>query len=234
MPVRRWLTTTPGRLRIGSLIVVGALLLTGIVAALATATRDDATQTVADEATPELVAAESLFAVLADADATALTTYLAPGTETPAQRARYERDIELAAVHLAGLGAAERRARGTARGRRDREELPNYTGDVEASRAEARAGHSVSSSYLRLASAIMRDQILPQATKLYEHAAGRLDQAYQDGTSSTPIVLVIVAALLALLLLLASSCSSTRTCTGSSTSVWRGRRWCSRSCWPGR
>jgi hypothetical protein len=204
MPVRRWLATTPGRLRVASVVVVAALLLAGVVAGLATSARRDATGVVVDRATPELVAAESLFAALADADAAASSAYLKAGTESPELRRRYERDIDLAGRHLARLATAAgqaptaRRAVSTIA-----RQLPTYTGFIEASRAEDRHADSVSSSYLRSASTVMREEILPQATVLYTHAAERLDDSYRSGTSTTEIVLVIGAGVLGFALLLA-------------------------------
>src|SRR3954466_7172805 len=62
-PGRRWAPAppppppppAPGRLRLASIIVVAVLLLTGLVAALATTERRAATHAVADQATAELV-----------------------------------------------------------------------------------------------------------------------------------------------------------------------------------
>ncbi len=203
MPVRRWLATTPGRLRLASVVLVAALVLAGVVAGLAASARRDATRTVVDRATPELVAAESLFAALADADAAASSAYLKAGTEPPELRRRYERDIELAGRHLARLGTAAgdaplaRRAVSAIA-----QHLPTYTGYIEDSRTEDRHANSVSSAYLRAASTVMREKILPQATVLYTHAAERLDDSYRSGTSTTQIVLVIAAGVLAFALLL--------------------------------
>ncbi len=203
MPVRRWLGTTPGRLRVGSVLAVAALALVGLVGVVATAARRDATHTVGKDATPALVAAQGLFAVLADADAAMLSGYLDPSLDSTELRERYELDIERAGRFLALLGSSGGAPEVRSAVATIAHELPSYAADVEASRAEARTGHSVSSSYLRLASKTMREDILPQATVLYEHAAAQLDEAYDMGTSSTQVVWLVGSALVALGLLLA-------------------------------
>jgi hypothetical protein len=60
----------------------------------------------------------------------------------------------------------------------------------------------VGNAYLRQASKLMREEILPAATVLYAHAASRLDDAYASGTSATEVVLLVVVGAVALLLLL--------------------------------
>jgi len=202
MPVRRWLATTPGRLRLASIIVVAVLLLTGLVAALATTERRAATHAVADQATAELVTAENLIAALADADAAASTAYLTPGIEPKALRARYDDDVDVAGDDVArlataaGTDPAARHAVGEIA-----QLLPQYTARIEASRANDRLGKSVSSAYLRGASALMRDEMIPAASLVYRHASRRLDDAYGSGTATTEIVMVAVVGAVALLLL---------------------------------
>jgi hypothetical protein len=204
MPFGRWMVTTPGRLRVASIALVAVLVLVGVAAALATESRRDATHTVAQQATPELVAAESLFAALADADAAASTAYLQPGVDSVDLRHRYDDDIEVAGRHLtlvAGAAGTSPKARHAVRV--ISQQMPVYTGLVEAARANDRQGNSVSSAYLRDASRVMREDILPQATIVYEHAAHQLDDAYRSGTSSTDILLVAGVGIVALALLVA-------------------------------
>jgi hypothetical protein len=203
MPVRRWLATTPGRLRLASIVLVAALVLVGVVAGLATTARRDATRSVADEGTTELVTAENLIAALADADAATSTAYLRPGIEPQDLRQRYDDDIETAGRYLARLAAATGTAPDARRAVQTiSKTLPTYTAKIEASRANDRLGKSVSSSYLRSASMLMREEILPAATVVYTHASGRLDDAYRSGTSMTEIALVAGVGAIALAVLI--------------------------------
>jgi hypothetical protein len=204
MSLRRWLRTTPGRLRTASVVLLLGLLIVGIVAGVAANARGNAARAVGLDAVPELVATEDLYGSLADADATASIIFLKAGGEAPALRERYERDIREAGNHLAAVArevsssAQERAAVNTIA-----KQLPIYTGFVETARANSRLGQPVGAAYLNAASALMRDEILPAATTVYEHAATRLDDEYQSGTSTTEIVLVVVAGTVVLGLLIA-------------------------------
>ena len=81
MPWRRWLTTTPGRLRSASTLLVIGLLVFAAVTTAATEARSRAAGTVATTSAPELVTAENLYGNLADADATASTIFLRAGQD---------------------------------------------------------------------------------------------------------------------------------------------------------
>jgi hypothetical protein len=203
MPIRRWFTTTPGRLRLASLVLVVVLVLILIVTAAASKARENAANAVDRASGPELVAAEDLYVALADADATASTTFLKAGLEDPSQRQHYVDDInnagkQLAVVSkLAGSSADSRVALRTIN-----EQLPVYTGLVEEARANSRQGFPVGAAYLRRASTTMHGTMLPAATTLYEHAAELLSDNYKSGTSTTEIVLVTVGGMLVLVLLI--------------------------------
>ena len=202
MSLRRWLTTTPGRMRASSVLILVGLVVVGIVAASAASVRGSAARAVGLEAAPELVAAEDLYGSLADADATASIIFLKAGRESPALRDRYERDVRAAGNRLAALAhdvtssQSELNAVSTIS-----KQLPIYAGDVETARANGRLGFPVGEAYLKSASSLMHDEMLPAATTLYEHAATRLDDEYRSGTSTTEIVLVVVGGLAVLALL---------------------------------
>jgi hypothetical protein len=203
MSLRRWLATTPGRLQASSVLILVGLVAFGAVAVTAATARGNAARAVGLEAAPELVAAEDLYGSLADADATASIIFLKAGLEATRLRDRYERDLRDAGDHLAALSQEvasaprERAALATISNR-----LPIYADYVGTARANGRLGHPVGAAYLKKASSIMRDQMLPAATALYEHAAARLDDEYRSGTSTTEIVLVVVGGLAVLALLI--------------------------------
>jgi hypothetical protein len=202
MPAQRWLRTTPGRLRLWSVVLVVGVLVVGIVAGTAANARGNAARSVGSVAAPELVAAESLYGSLADADATASIIFLKAGRESPVLRRRYEADIRRAGQQLAtvasqsGGSSAERAAiQDISR------QLPLYTGYVETARTNSRLGYPVGAAYLRQASTLMRGTLLPAATTVYERAATRLDDAYRSGTSTTEIILVLAVGAIVLALL---------------------------------
>jgi hypothetical protein len=83
-------------------------------------------------------------------------------------------------------------------------QLPVYAGLVEAARANNRQDLPVGAAYLREASALMRDQVLPATDRLYQIEANRLDHSYQSGASALDVIGVIIGAagLLAALILI--------------------------------
>jgi hypothetical protein len=202
MPWRRWLTTTPGRLRSASALLVVGLLVFAVVTTVATEARSRAAAAVATQSAPELVTAENLYGNLADADATASTIFLRAGQEPRALRQRYLDDIAAAGRQLANVSRAGGASPAAQRAVRTiSERLPAYTGLVESARANNAQGFPVGAAYLKQASATMHDEILPAATDLYRDAARQLRDNYEDGTSTLTLVVVLVAgvAMLALL-----------------------------------
>ena len=197
------MATTPGRLRAASIVLVVAIAVLGVLAAVTAAARADAADAVALEATPELLTAQDLYGALAQADATASTSYLRAGQEAASVRRHYKAELRAAGGYLAtvaqspDLSADARRAVRTIS-----EQLGVYREKMASARFNIRQGNSVGNAYLRQASKLMREEILPAATVLYAHAASRLDDAYASGTSATEVVLLVTAGALALLLLL--------------------------------
>jgi hypothetical protein len=182
--------------------VVLAALLAGLALGAVTAVRRDATNSVATRDEPLMLAADQLYASLSDADATAATTYLRGGTEPPGLRARYLGDIRRA---TAQLGALNRRVQGTTDLSAVGEigaGLPVYTGLIETARANNRQGFPVGAAYLREASLLMRQQILPAAQRLYATQSQRLSDNQRSGTSSTGLVAALIACGVALAVLL--------------------------------
>jgi len=201
--IRPRLTTTPGRLRLAAVLLAFGAIAFGALAASAVSTRLQAAHSVATDTEPLLVTAEGLYASLSDADATAATTFLTGGLEAPAQRERYASDLRAASGQLATLArqaggyAQTRAAIGTLA-----TQLPVYSGLVETARADNRQGFPVGAAYLRQASTLMREQVLPAAGQLYKVEARRLSGDYRSGVS-TGTLLTVIAVLCAMLGLLA-------------------------------
>ena len=81
--------------------------------------------------------------------------------------------------------------------------LPIYSGLIESARANNRQGFPVGAAYLRPASDLMRTQILPAASTLYQVEARRLGGDYASGVSSAAVVVLVVLAVVMLGLLMA-------------------------------
>ena len=202
---RRWLRTTPGRLRTFSILAVVAIVLLWLVTASALNTRRDAARSVATSSGPRLVATEDLYRALADADATASSALLRAGLEPPADRQRYLDDLARAGRLLTRITKESgSSSRAEAAAATIAQQLPVYAGRVEAARTNIRFGFPVGAEYMRQASGLMREEILPAATALYAAGATQLDHDYESGTSGSQIAWTAVVGVLTLALLAAA------------------------------
>jgi hypothetical protein len=200
---RRWLreraTTTPGRLILFAALVVAGGLGFGVIASAAERSRERSAQAVRTATEPLLVQAATLYTTLSDANATATTTFLKGGLEPPARHTHYLQDLRAASASLATLTRNVGSSTPTSSAIRTiTEELPVYSGLVEAARADNRQGFPVGAAYLRQASDVLTT-ILPAANRLYATEAERLSNDYGSGTASGALVVLGVAAGLALL-----------------------------------
>jgi hypothetical protein len=198
---RAGLAITPGRLRLAAVLVVLGAAVFAAVGSSAVSARRDAARSAASETEPLLVAAEGLYGSLSDVDATAATTFLTGGLEPPARRARYTAGLRAASGQLATLAQAGGSAQARAAVRTLATDLPVYSGLVETARANNRQGFPVGAAYLRQASTLMRERMLPAAARLYEAEARRLSGDYDSGGSAGALVgiIVVACAMLALL-----------------------------------
>ncbi len=200
-----WLTT-PGWFRLAAVVLLAGLVALAVVSVGAALGRGDATDAVRDDATPLLVGAEDLYVASADADAAASTAFLARRARTrgatgplpgrPGDRRRG------AGAHR-GADRADSAASSEAVGR-IAQELPVYAGQVESARTNNRLDHPLGAAYLRRASDSMRNSMLPAATSIYEEAARRLYDAYDEGTSTRDRVTVLAVGGTVLVLLVAA------------------------------
>lgn len=200
--VRDRVTTTPGRLALIALLVVAAAVSFGAIATAAEHSRAHAAQAARSQTEPLLVQASTLYTALADANATATTTFLTGGLEPPARRALYVSDLRTASDALTSLTSevgSSADARAAVRTIAD--QLPVYSGLVESARANNLQGFPVGAAYLRAASTTLTGTILPAADRLYATEARRLSDDFGTGTASVALVVLALAMALALGLL---------------------------------
>lgn len=189
----RWwfFKTSPGRI-----LTIGIILATlGLLSAFATSTtindRQRQLTTVLNHTEPLAFAAGQLYTTLSVADAAAATAFIA-GSEPRAVRQRYEQAITDAAVAVtrAASGLTDEpliQLLGRINAR-----LAVYTGLIETARTNNRMGNPVGSSYLSEASALMQQQILPDAQQLYEQTSARVDAETTASTRIPAPVIVVV------------------------------------------
>ena len=196
------LRTTPGLLRVFSVALIALLAVMAVVDFRVAEARKNASDAVGLESEPLLVRAQALYSELAEADATATNTFLAGGLETIDQRQHYLADVRSASHDLTvatrEVGDSGAAARAATRMSRD---LPLYTGSVEAARANNRQSLPVGAAYLRQASTLMQQELLPAADRLYGVEARRLEHEYLSAGSGSDVAVVVAVMLAALALL---------------------------------
>jgi hypothetical protein len=196
---REHATTTPGRLVLLALVLAAGVAIFGLVATAAERSRANAAQAVRAETEPLLVEAVTLYTALSDANATAAATFLRGGLEPPARRAHYLRQLGVASDALTSLTRAVNEPVGAHRAIATiSEQLPVYSGLIEAARANNRQGLPVGAAYLRQASGLLTADVLPAAAQLYAIEARRLSGDYHTGTDPAALVAVAIVAVVAL------------------------------------
>ena len=202
---RRWLPialSTPTGLKVAMAATVVAVALFGIAATRASLDRRAAADDVVGQAGPLLIDAQDLYVALAGADAAASTSFLSTGLESPELRAQYLDALGRAGQRLTAVAGADLGPEAAAAAERLGSDLLIYADLVEAARTNDRLELLVGAAYLRDASKLMRTQILPAATAIYEDAAVELDARYRDGTGGPPLVALVATAGVAVLAIL--------------------------------
>jgi len=173
--------TTPGRLRLQSLLVAGAALALlgtgsgGVVAVLATETN------IHQRTVREIVGVQRLHAWLAAADRSAANSYLSGGAELTLPQQQYEADVAAAGRELEQAGGFQ--SADDPVGQRlaaISQSFGEYTRLVDSAMVQIRLGHADGMADLRAASNLMhnvRDGILAQVEEVERMCAGELTQA---------------------------------------------------------
>jgi hypothetical protein len=193
----------PARFRLAGAVLVAGVILLGVVGFRSATDRHNAANELGAAATPRLAAAEDVYVYLTDADAAASTAFLRGRLEPLELRQRYDADMQNASRAIATIAGSS----GNSRAAKQAlvvldQQVPVYAGLVESSRSNNRQGFPVGASYLRSASALMRGQILPATTTIYEDAARQTSARYRDGTAADEVTAVAVVAAIVLVLLL--------------------------------
>jgi hypothetical protein len=185
-------TTTPGRILVSGVVLIALVTLSAFATSTTINDRQQALTTVLNHTEPLASAAGKLYTTLSVADAAAATAFIA-GAEPREVRQRYEQAITDAAVALTrASGGLTDPSMQDLLGRINAR-LAVYTGLVETARTNNRASKPVGSSYLSEASAMMQQQILPDAKRLYDQTSERVD-AETTASTNIPLLGTIVVA----------------------------------------
>jgi hypothetical protein len=186
-----------------ALVVLG--LAAGVSAVTSVQTRAGFVDELTTRGGPLVVAAQDLYRSLSDADATAASAFLTDGPEPPELRERYQIDIANAGAALARAASGVNEGPAAAAVAAISTQLPVYTGLVETARSANRLGLPVGAAYLREASGVMRDQLLPAAQQLFEAVSEQRDEARDSAGRFPWFAMLLGLLLLACLVILQGS-----------------------------
>jgi len=206
--------TTPARLRLLLALLILLSLAWGVLAALTADQHASAAADVVAVSEPLSLDAEQIYTSLSDADATAANAFLAGGLEPTKARQRYQADITQAAIRieaasaLVGSSAARTQLPGQLAKQASAAstavgddlailsgQLPAYTDEVGTARADNRLGLPLGAAYLREASGLLRETLLPAASDIYTRESALLTSASAQATGLPLIVVAAVAGL---------------------------------------
>ena len=188
--LRRFARTTPGVVGLVAVVVAACCVIAGVVCAAQLNGRIAERNEVLGRSEPFAYSAQKLYAALSAADAAAASAYLSGGLETAPMRARYQRALADAASALTDATAGATDADTRTALARISAGLAAYTGKVESARANNLQGFPVGSAYLREASSLMQNSLLPGAEQIYTGKLAALE-ADQRAVGSLPIVALV-------------------------------------------
>jgi hypothetical protein len=187
---------TPGRMRLLGTIAIIASLVFGILAFLALSQFNsdlDAARANAEQ----LVRVQTIRTNLVKADANATNAFLVGGLEPPAVRSAYTDGIATTARSLAAAAAAE--SDDAAALERVNRVLTEYTGLIEAARANNRQGFPVGAAYLRQASRTLEEDALPPLADLVRVEQQRVEDSSSAGDRAQNVMIALLLLALAAL-----------------------------------
>jgi hypothetical protein len=192
--LRAALAGTPGTLRVAGVIAASFAVIFGVLGSHAVAERSAGITQVRDEGA-QIVRLQDVRTSLVTADAAATNAFLVGGLEPSNARESYERGVATATATLA-RAAAEANDAGTLSLAAVNRDIARYSGLVESARANNRQGFPVGVAYLKQASTLLRDDVLPTLQAITESSAGQVD----DGAdrSAGAMGLLLAAAVLGL------------------------------------
>jgi hypothetical protein len=196
-------STTPNVLLIASVAIAASMAVVALVAVGVASGHRDAAATIVEDAAPIVVTAQELHLALATAGAAASTAYLQAGLESPTLREQYESALAEAGRAMTSIADEPVNQRTDAALATIAEQLTVYAGLVETARTNNRMNNPVGAAYLRDATDLMRDEILPAALVVFGESARDLDDEYRSGRSRQALVVLLVVALAVAILLAA-------------------------------
>lgn len=182
---------TPGRMTVGLVLVLVSLLLAGASAVWDSSTRTELIDEASGQRGRMSVAAFDMYRALSDADA-AITGAFLPGQSAKSDlRDAYEAGISRASAAVTVLADEATSKRQVEQVAELSAMLPAYTGLVETARSYHRQGMPLGIAYLRDASSLVREQMLPITQQLQSSSMEELTVA-KDGAAGFPWVAALL------------------------------------------
>jgi hypothetical protein len=203
--IKGMMGTTPGKLRLGMFAIFILAICFAIAGYVGVSGARSSVNTIARDAVPSIVTAQTVRVKLLQMDSLASQEFLAGGADSGAQaRVKYEavrqelgEQLTIAAKNIS-FGKDEQTPVETLMNK-----VQAYNGLVEAARANNRQGFPVGAAYLRMASTMLHDEMLPQTQAIDQLNVKQLENEYASFKSASVIHIGIIAAAgLALLVVL--------------------------------
>lgn len=199
-------TTSPGVMTLVTFIITVGILAAGLSMGQSSASRQNQLDVLISNAEPMSYSAHNVYTSLSIANTAATTGFVQAGVEDAQTRQRYTDAIARAGESLAETAARMSTMPGAKSDERTldlvisiQQQLAVYVGLVEQARANNRSGNPVGAAYLSEASALMREEILPDASDLFVLTTG--DVMTQQARLSTPQWIPLSGLVAALLML---------------------------------
>ncbi|GAA4487208.1 protein kinase G-activating protein GlnX [Rhodococcus olei] len=199
--IREFVRTTPARLTVLGVGLVVVAIVSGTVAAVQVADRQQTLDALHSEVEPLAYAAQDLYSALSVADAAAATAFISGGVEPTAVRDRYTTAISEASADLVDASAGIEQSDAVSHDLLTQLSVgvPVYTGLVETARTNNRDEHPVGSAYLSEASNLMQSTLLPLAERLHSVQAARVVRTQAEfATPPWPAIVLLVVTLVSL------------------------------------
>jgi hypothetical protein len=185
--------TTPRRLRISSIALAVVAVTAGVIGGMAMLARQDAANRAIGTAEPLVFDAQTLDVAMSEANTNIAGGFLVGPVVPASVQTGFDQDMSRAA---AALAAASQRA-GTGRDVSKSiatvtSGLPVYGEEIATAEHYWRQGFPVGASYLAEANNLMRTQLLPAASTLYDTEQVRLSHDDDRASGSTLVAAVLI------------------------------------------
>ena len=194
--IKGMMGTTPGQLRLGMFAIFILAICFAIAGYVGVSGARSSVNTIARDAVPSIVTAQSVRVKLLQMDSLAAQEFLAGGADSGAQaRVKYEavrqelgEQLTLAAKNIS-FGRDEQTPIETLM-----DKVQAYNGLVEAARANNRQGFPVGAAYLRMASTLLHNEMLPQTQAIDQLNVKQLESEYASFKSASVLHIGAIAA----------------------------------------